>query len=55
MGRSPTQEANGNLTGQEIPRFLCNPKVHYLGNRSPPMVRILSQLRPLHTFQPYFP
>jgi hypothetical protein len=51
MGQSPW-EANSHSTSQEIPLLLWNPKAHY--HNSPPLVRILSHMSPLHTFTPYF-
>jgi len=55
MEQSPSWEANSHLTGQEIPRFLYDPKVHYRVHKSPPLVYVLSQMHPVHTFPPYFP
>ena len=54
MEHSPSWETNWPSSGQEIPRLLWNPKVHYLIHNTPPPVPILSQTSSLRAFPPHF-
>ena len=56
---SPSWQAARFLPSQEIPRVLCDPKVHYSMHNSPPPVPALSQIDPVrvpqtHLFKIHF-
>jgi hypothetical protein len=53
MQRIPFWEANSHSASQ-IPRLLLNPKVHNRVQNSQPLVPILIQIHPVHTFSPNF-
>jgi hypothetical protein len=48
-------EANSHSASQEIPHLLWNSKTHYYVHNSPPLIPILSQMHPAHTFPSYHP
>jgi hypothetical protein len=55
MEQSPSCEASSHSASQEIPRLLCNPKVHYRVHKNPPLLLVLSQMHPVRAFKTYFP
>jgi hypothetical protein len=50
MEQSPSWKANNHSVCQGIPRLSWNPKVHYSGHKSLPLVSVLSHMNPIHNF-----
>jgi hypothetical protein len=51
---SPPRKANSHSSDKEIPRVFWQQNVHCRVHNSLPLVPILSQMRPVHTFPSYF-
>jgi hypothetical protein len=47
-------ETNIRSATQEVSLLFWNPTVHYCVNKNPPLLPILIQINPVHTFPPYF-
>jgi hypothetical protein len=55
MKQGPSCKAKSHSASQDISRPLRNPKAHYSVHKTRPLVPILSQMYPIHTFPTYFP
>jgi hypothetical protein len=54
MEQSPCWGGNIRSECLEIPRLLCNPKVHYRVPKGPPKDSIYNQMNTGHILRPYF-
>ena len=54
MEQSRSSEANRFSSGQEIPRILLKPKIHYRIHERPSSVPILRQIDPVHASLSHF-
>ena len=52
MEYSPSSKADSFSLSQKTHKILWKPQVHHQGHISPPLVRILSQINPVHPFHP---
>jgi hypothetical protein len=53
MEPSPTWEAASSAVTQELPNIFLYLKIHYLVQKSTPLVPTLSQINPIHTTPSY--
>jgi hypothetical protein len=54
MEQSTPSDADSYWDSWQIPSLLCNVKVHYHVYKSLPLVPVLSQMSPVHTFPTFF-